>query len=177
MTVKQKPLAPTRAPLSRADLDKSLPWLRLLIGALLIGFSTITTVAGVQADCGPLCGGLWYGAPVWAVAGLLTALCISVGQWFTSERWPFIYAALLLVDARYTQRIIGPPIDMLAAYHMDGAPVAWIVALVVSWGLALATARFGEVLLFGRRKGDGDVDRRGDRPPGDGGSSGGTRHY
>lgn len=160
--IKSKNLSPTRAPLSRQDIDRSLPWLRLGLGALLIGFSAVTTVAGVQRDCGPLCDGSAEGVPIWALAGLLVAGLISLGQWLTSERWPLIYAGLLLVDARYTQHIIGPPISALAAYHLDNAGLAWIVALVLSWVLALATARFGEVLLFGRRKGASD-DRPGDR--------------
>lgn len=176
MTVKSKPLAsPTRAPLNRRDIDRALPWLRLLLGAGLIGFSAVTTVTGVRDDCGPLCAGAWQSAPVWAVVGLGVAALISLGQWLSSGRWQLVYSVLLLIDARYTQKVIGPPIEALAAYHMDGAQVAWVVAAVVSWGLALLTARFGEVLLFGRRKGGGDVDGPGDRPAGDGDGAGAAR--
>ncbi len=156
MTVKSKPLSPTRAPLSRHDLDRALPWLRLLVGAAFIGFSTVTTVAGVRADFAPLLVGDLYGVPVWVVAGLALSLLVTLGQWGTSDRWPLVYSALLLIDARYTQRAIGPAIETLAEYHSNGSALAWVVALVLSWLIALATARYGEVLLFGRRKGGND---------------------
>lgn len=176
MSVKSKTLHPARAPLSRRELDRALPWLRLLLGASFIGFSTATTVAGVRADFAPLLVGDLYGVPAWVVAGLALALLVTLGQWGTSDRWPLVYSGLLLIDARYTQRAIGPAIETLATYHSNGSGLAWVVALVVSWLIALATARYGEVLLFGRRKGNDD-ERSLAGDAGDGADSGaGGRH-
>ena len=153
-TGEETPRGGLRAPLNRQDLDRAAPWLRLLAGAALIAWSSYTTVAGIGVDFAPLVNGraLW-GIPLAVVAGLAAAALLSLVQWLTSEHAPLIYAAALVVDARYTQWQLGPWIADLAAYHLQSMPVvAWIVAFVVSWGLALLVARYGEILLFGRRR-------------------------
>jgi hypothetical protein len=139
------------APLSHTHLDKSGPWVRLLLGLALIAYTSYTTIAGVAADGAPL----FVDRPQFALfAGLGVAVFLSVGEWLTSEHVPLVYALLLLIDARYTQRQIGPWVDALAQYHLQAQ--AWYltqgVSLAVSWGLAIIAARYGEILLFGRRK-------------------------
>lgn len=143
------------APLKREELDRAAPWLRLIAGAALIAWSSYTTVLGVGIDFAPLVDGrTLYGIPLAIVVGLGVSALLSLIQWLTSEHVPLIYAAALLVDARYTQWQVGPWIEPLATYHLrDLAPgIAWGVSLVVSWGLALLIARYGEILLFGRRR-------------------------
>jgi hypothetical protein len=143
-----------RAPLHRADLDRAAPWLRLLAGLALIAVSTYTTIAGFGQDFAPLLQGTIAGISVALIAGLAAAGFLSLGEWLTSEHAPLIYCALLVLDARYTQQQTGPWVDALAQYHLRAAP-AWaapVVAFVASWGLALAVARYGELLLFGKRR-------------------------
>ena len=149
-----EPSSPRRPPLNRADLDRAAPWLRLLAGAALIAWSSYTTVLGIGVDFAPLVSkGTIWGIPLAVIIGLGVAALLSLIQWLTSEHAPLIYAAALVIDARYTQWQVGPWIDSLAAYHLRSIPgLAWVVALVVSWGLALLIARYGEILLFGRRR-------------------------
>lgn len=157
MTIKSEPLTKRRglSPLlSRDHLDRAGPWLRAAAGLILIGYTGYTTVIGFGNDFAPLLTGAIYGIPVQLLAGVAAAIFISVVQWLTSEHYQLIYAIFLLIDARYTQRQIGPAIETLADYHMAGLD-SWIasgVSLVVSWGSALFAARYGEILLFGKRK-------------------------
>lgn len=142
------------APLDRNAIDRAAPWLRLLAGAALIAWSSYTTITGVGADFSPiLTGKILFGMEATLVVGLLVAAFLSLGEWLTSEHVPIFYSALLIIDARYTELQIGPWIDALAAYHLRGASqwVPGVVSFLLSWGLSLAIARYGEILLFGRR--------------------------
>jgi hypothetical protein len=42
----------------------------------------------------------------------------------------------------------------LAEYHLQGLDnwISTVVSFVASWGLSLIAARYGEILLFGKRK-------------------------
>lgn len=145
------PLAP---PLSRTTVDNARPWIRLLLGAALIAWSSYTTVSGVARDFAPILQGTMYGLPLTLIGGLGVALFLSFGEWLTNGHFPILYCGLLIIDARYTQQQIGGPIEALANYHLSGlhafAPL--VVSFLVSWFLALAVARYGEILLFGKRK-------------------------
>lgn len=154
----KKPAAP---PLSRTDLDRALPWFRILLGAIFIAYSSLATIDGVRVDCGPLCATTVsdLGVPLWVIVGVTVAALLSLGQWFTSERWPWVYIALILVDARYTQWWVDDWALPLAQHHVQAAgDLAWMIGLVVSWFLAIGCARFGEVLLFGTRKKEASDD-------------------
>lgn len=142
-----------RAPLSREDLDRAGPWLRLLAGIFLIAGSSYATITGVGEDFAPLLVGDIYSIPIYIIAGAAAAALLSLGEWLTSERIPLLYAAFLFADARYTQWQIGPWVDSLAMYHLASSRwAAPVVSFLVSWGLSLAVARYGEILLFGRRR-------------------------
>ena len=137
---------------THTQLDKAAPWIRAMLGLALIAYTSYTTIAGVGADFAPL----FMGAPPWApiAAGLGVAVFLSLGEWLTSEHVPFVYILLLLIDARYTQRQVGPWVDALATYHLQAQPAFLTagVSVLVSWGLAVAAARYGEILVFGKRK-------------------------
>ena len=143
-----------RAPLSREELDRAAPWIRLILGASLIAWSSYTTIQGVGRDFAPLLTGSVAGVSMVIVGGLLVAAFLSLGEWLTSEHAPLVYSALLIIDARYTEQQIGPWIGALASYHLaDVSPFTTsVVSFVLSWGLSLAIARYGEILLFGRRR-------------------------
>lgn len=140
------------APLSHTHLDKAGPWIRMLLGLALIVYTGYTTISGVVADFAPLL----VGAPLYIplASGIAVAVALSLGEWLTSETVPFIYFILLLIDSRYTQRQIGPAIERLTTFHLQEYPtyLTAVVSFIVSWGLAIAAARYGEILLFGRRK-------------------------
>jgi hypothetical protein len=142
------------APLSRNTIDNARPWIRLLLGAGLIAWSSYTTVSGVARDFAPLLHGMLYGVPVTLVGGLGVALFLSFGEWLTNDHFQLLYSGLLIIDARYTQQQIGAPIEALAQYHLEKLPpmVPTVVSFILSWLLALAVARYGEILLFGKRK-------------------------
>lgn len=160
MTVRSETLtkAPPRdtlaAPLNRRHLDRAGPWLRLMIGLALIAYTGYTTVRGVGQDFAPLLQGVIYGVPMTLVGGLMVAVFLSVGQWLTAGRYTIIYAVLLIIDARYTQRQIGPAVASLAAFHLPGVDnsIVSVVSFLASWGASLLAARYGELLLFGKRK-------------------------
>lgn len=142
------------APLNREHLERAGPWLRLLAGVVLIAYTSYTTITGIAQDFAPVLHGSLYGvASVQLVAGVGAALLISLVEWLTSEQYPLIYAAFLIIDARYTQRQIRPGIDALAAYHLQDLDplIVLVVSFVASWGLSLIAARYGEILLFGKR--------------------------
>lgn len=158
MTVESRPLVtPKRgmpAPLSRTHLDRAGPWIRLMVGLALIAYTGYTTVRGVAGDFAPLLQGTIGPVPVTLIGGLLAAVFLSVGQWLTAGRHTIIYAVLLILDARYTQRQIGPAITALAAFHLPGVDnnIVSVVSFLASWGASLLAARYGELLLFGKRK-------------------------
>jgi len=142
------------APINRQTIDNARPWIRLLLGAALIAWSSYTTVSGVGRDFAPLLQGAVYGVPMTIIGGLGVALFLSFGEWLTSEHYQLLYSGLLIIDARYTQQQIGGPIDALAHFHLEKLPpiVPIVVSFLASWFLALAVARYGEILLFGKRK-------------------------
>lgn len=159
MTVREAPakkpprdtLAP---PLSRDTIDNARPWIRLILGVVLIAWSSYATISGVGKDFAPLLQGTISGIPMTLIGGLGVALFLSFGQWLSNGHFTLLYCGLLLIDARYTQQQVGPAIDALARFHLSGLhPLApSVVSLLVSWSLALSVARYGEVLLFGKRK-------------------------
>ncbi len=142
------------APLDRNAIDRAAPWLRLFAGIALIAWSSYSTITGVGQDFSPILKGkMAFGLEATLVVGLLVAAFLSLGEWLTSEHIPILYSALLILDARYTEMQMGPWIDKLAAYHLQQASpwVPTVVSFLLSWGLSLAIARYGEILLFGRR--------------------------
>ena len=158
MTVKNTELVTAKrglvAPLNRTHLDRAGPWIRLMIGLVLIAYTGYTTVRGVGEDFAPLLQGTIGPVPMTLIGGLLAAVFLSVGQWLTAGVHTIVYAVLLILDARYTQRQIGPAVEALAAFHLPGVDswVASVVSFVASWGASLLAARYGELLLFGKRK-------------------------
>jgi hypothetical protein len=158
MTVESKPLVTPRrglvAPLNRTHLDRAGPWLRLMIGLALIAYTGYTTVRGVAGDFAPLLQGAIAGVPLTLIGGLGAAVFLSVGQWLTAGRHTIVYAVLLILDARYTQRQIGPAVAALAAFHLPRVDntIVSVVSFLASWGVSLLAARYGELLLFGKRK-------------------------
>lgn len=154
MPAKKPPRDTLAPPLSRDTINHARPWIRLLLGVALIAYSSYTTISGVGKDFAPLLQGTFSGVPMTLIGGIGVALFLSGGQWLTNGHFPLLYFGLLLIDARYTQQQIGPAIDALVRFHLNGLhPLApLVVSLCVSWALALAVARYGEVLLFGKRK-------------------------
>lgn len=142
-----------RAPLSRKHLYKAAPGLRAVLGIVLIGASWYSTIIGVHADATPLELPSVGFVPGGIIAGIVLALLLTIGEWLTSEKAIYIYIGLLVLDAWYTQRQIDDRSYALVAYHLAAAP-PWappILGFVLSWLIAIAVARFGELLLFGRR--------------------------
>lgn len=140
------------APINRNNLDRAAPWLRLMAGLILIAASSYSTIAGVDVDAAPLELPIVAGIAGGIAAGILVAAFLSIGEWLTSEQAPYVYAGFLLLDAWYTQRQLSDPVERLAVHHLGGTGVAPVIAFVLSWLLAIAIARFGEILLFGKRR-------------------------
>lgn len=139
-------------PLNRNNLDRAAPWLRGLAGLILLAVSSYSTVTGVAADAAPLELPAVAGLAGGIAAGIGVALFLSLGEWLTSEQAPYFYGAFLLLDAWYTQRQIDDPVGRLTGYHLGGTGLAPLIAFVLSWLLSIAIARFGEILLFGKRR-------------------------
>lgn len=153
------------APLSRTIVDEAQPWLRGVLGLAFVAYSASSTIFYAGADLLFLflqtrqitIGG--FADAYWYAIGL--AATLFVGQVATGEQQDRgAYRAFLGPDIFYTARglhpglaaafavLLGAFVPILPAASIIGWLVAWPVALFIGYHIA----RWGEVLLFGRRR-------------------------
>jgi hypothetical protein len=149
-------VSPTAAPpLDRALLDANLRPARTVLGLLFIAYCALTTIDGVHALLlprlsGPVLAG-YYGYGV--LAGLIVATVVSAVEWLCAEHYPPAYLVALAVDMWFSYWPLAwfwRPIlqaQLADSWTMELATVS--LSLVLAW----AAARYGELLLFGRRRG------------------------
>jgi hypothetical protein len=154
------------APINRDITDAAAPWLRLLLGVAFVAYSANTTIqygaddlafffkAGLDFTIGYVADRYWYAS--------LFAVILFLGEVVCGERWPRIYWLFLIPDAFYTSRQIQQGFQnaftvILSGGSANPSGAAIAGAIVASWvaGLLIGfiIAKWGEVLIFGRRRG------------------------
>jgi hypothetical protein len=152
------------APISRGLIDELLPWLRALLGVIFIAYSANSTIFMGASDLmwlfeptkqitiGSFADAYWYSSFV--------ALILFVGEVACGERFKRAYWLFLIPDAFYTGRgmwsgLIKAATILAGAWVGDG-PVAnvvgFITGTIVAAVLGYFIAKWGEVLLFGKRR-------------------------
>ncbi len=153
------------APISRDVVDMALPYLRALLGLAFVAYSANSTIVYGAGDM------MWFWPETTKITitgfsdaywyAMLLALALFVGEVATGEKYPGVYKMFLLPDAFYTARGIfdglrrafqvlltsGDVIPESAAAVLGTA-----LALPVGFFLGYLIARWGEHLLFGKRR-------------------------
>lgn len=152
------------APINRALVDEALPWMRAILGIAFIAYSANSTIFIGAADLlryfdstrqitiSTFPDAFWY-------SGVL-ALILFAGEVATSERYPRAYRLFLFPDAFYTARGIqlglSKALAILASSFVGEGQVAGIIGFILSLPFSFyfgyQIAKWGEVLLFGKRR-------------------------
>lgn len=152
------------APLSRGLIDESLPWLRALLGLAFVAYSANSTIflgashlmflfeSTKATTIGGFADAYWYSGAI--------ALLLFVGEVATAERYPRTYRIFLVPDMFYTGLGVFTGLSkalivlMFAAtgYKEAAQWIGWLLAFPVAGVLGYFIAKWGEVLLFGRRR-------------------------
>ena len=151
------------APLSRDLVDIALPWLRAGLGIAFIAFSANSTIfisaadqlwlfeATRQITIGAFADAYWYAAAF--------ALVLFIGEVATGEKYPRVYRLFLIPDAIYTARGVWVGLSkalivLIAPWLGDGAAgiLGPVLAAPFAFWLGYLIAKWGEILLFGRRR-------------------------
>jgi len=148
------------APLPRTWIDDALPWLRATLGAAFVAFSANSTVfigaadlqwlfsSTQQVTIGGVPDAFWYSS--------LLALIFFVGEVVTAERYPRVYQLFLIPDTLYTARGmhggVAPALGVLLGLGPPGMVLGWVLAWPICLGVGYLVARWGEDLLFGKRR-------------------------
>lgn len=153
-------------PISRGLVDEAAPWLRGLLGIGFVAYSANATIFIAaddllwlfpitrQTTIGAFPDAYWY--------SFLIAVVLFVGQVVTSEKYPAAYRLFLAPDILYTGRgVFGGLSTALAAlalaaigpeYREAADWFGWILAFPGAAVIGFIIARWGEVLLFGKRR-------------------------
>src|SRR5262245_42900350 len=152
---------PSRAgmapPLPRAWLDTIAPAIRVLFGLIFIAWSWVSTVIIVGAWLRPLLSASTIpGAPDWFLVAFLFAILVTVVEFVSSDRWPIVYwIVLLALDASFTTWQTHTWLLIIAQAQMpvgtEIAPLGHVAIWLASCVGGILAAKFGEVLLFGKR--------------------------
>lgn len=152
------------APLARGIIDELLPWLRALLGILFVGYSANSTIfigaddlrwlfeSTKQTTIGYFPDAYWYSAFV--------AVLLFVGEVACGERYRRTYWLFLIPDAFYTARGmfagLSKAFGILLTSWIDDQAVAGVVGVILAVPAAgvigYFVAKWGEVLLFGKRR-------------------------
>jgi hypothetical protein len=140
------------APLPRAWLDTIAPGTRVFFGLLFLAWSWISTVIILGQLLSPALTST-HGIPDRYVVAIVAAFLVSLAEFVSSDRWPISYwAVLLIADASFTTWQTHAWLVLLVEPHAEltaGVQAAiWITSLVGG----IIAARFGELLLFGKRR-------------------------
>jgi hypothetical protein len=143
----------TAAPLPREWLDTVAPAIRVLFGLIFIAWSWVSTVIIVGTWLRPLLSGATIpGAPDWFLVAFAIALAVSLVEFVASGRWPAVYwIVMLLLDASFTTWQTRAWLLIIMQAQTQIAPLGHAAIWLVSGIGGFLAAKFGEVLLFGKR--------------------------
>lgn len=152
------------APISRGVVDELLPWLRAGLGLAFVAYSANSTVFKAGADIAWLfpvttkitiylfADALWYSS--------ILAFILFAGEVATGERYPKAYRLFLIPDVFYTVRgmwrgVCNAAIVLFGGKIGDGSYaelLGYIIGTILSCVVGYFVARWGEDLLFGKRR-------------------------
>jgi hypothetical protein len=144
----------TAAPLPRAWLDTIAPGTRVFFGIVFMAWSWISTLLILGRLLAPaLTSSTIPGIGDRYLVAIGFAFLVSIAEFVSSDRWPGAYwATMLLADASFTTWQTHTWLELIVAPHTAltaGVQAAiWITSLVGG----IIAARFGELLLFGKRR-------------------------
>lgn len=152
------------APISRGLVDELLPWLRAALGIIFIAYSANSTVFIGAGDL------LWLFEPTKRITigsfpdaywySSFAALILFAGEVATSERFKRAYWLFLIPDAFYTGRGMWEGMTKAMTILVGGiigdGSIATVIGIILG-SIAAAVlgyliAKWGEVLLFGKRR-------------------------
>lgn len=152
------------APIPRTLIDELAPWLRAVLGIMFIAYSANSTIfrgaddlmwlfeSTSQITISAFADAYWYSS--------LFALILFVGEVVCSDRYKRTYWLFLIPDAFYTARgmwagltkatglLLGGIIGDGTVADIFGVILGSIAAAVLGYYIA----KWGEVLLFGKRR-------------------------
>lgn len=154
-------MALREAPLSRGLIDDALPFLRAGLGIVFIAVSAVSTILIGAADLkyfindiltiGYFPDRFWYAS--------LFALILFLGEVATAEKSRVVYSVFLIPDVFYTVR--GMYVGMARGFTVMlggdtpsdiekfmGAAIGLLVSIIAGYFIA----KYGEILLFGKRR-------------------------
>lgn len=147
------------APISRVHLDRSAPFLRVIVGIAFVAYCSISTITGINGDFARALAALFerYGWPLLfgltpgLLAGILAATIIFIGEIYTAERAKPFYGLFLGPDAWYTYWSLDLWLGFIVRFFLPGI-IGIVAAAVIQIPTAISLAYFGERLLFGKRR-------------------------
>lgn len=143
----------TAAPLPREWLDTVAPAIRVLFGVIFIAWSWISTVIIVGTWLRPLLPSATIPfAPDWFLVAFAFALLVSLVEFVASDRWPVVYwMVMLLLDASFTAWQTRAWLLVIVQAQTQITPLGHVAIWIASILGGTLAAKFGEVLLFGKR--------------------------
>lgn len=140
-------------PLPRAWLDAITPALRVLFGLIFIAWSWLSTIIILGVLLKPVVPEtLIPGLPDRFIIAISLAFLVSLAEFVSSDRWPAVYWSVLLIcDASFTAWQTRIWLVTIVQAQTPIAPSGHFLIWVVSIFGGVVAAKFGEVLLFGRR--------------------------
>jgi hypothetical protein len=142
-----------RGPIDRYHLDRFRAPVSVIFGLILLGYSSYATVQYVHTFLLPVLPEVpIFALPLTIWIGVVVTIAITAGEWFTAEtRW-YWYAIPFVPDVFFTYMFTAPWVIRATEVHSNQATWAGMVAGAVTLVLAVLTAYFGEILLFGPRR-------------------------
>lgn len=155
--------SPDASPMSRDVIDSGTPLTRILGGILFLGYSWVSTTVLLTWLLSPKTFLAFVASPsVELASDLLIAVGIAFGfaigvsivEFVTAERSKLGYnLTLWLGDVPFSAALTFIGLVLVLRQHFEPVPVlAYIPAAIVSIVWGWATAKFGEMLLFGKRR-------------------------
>ena len=152
---------PSRAgvapPLPRHWLDSIATPVRVLFGLIFIAWSWVSTVIIVGTWLYPLFPNATIpGAPDWLLVAFAFAILVTVVEFVSSDRWPAAYwLVMLALDASFTTWQTHTWLAIIVQAQLPAGEEISVLGQVAIWLASIiggiVAAKFGEILLFGRR--------------------------
>ncbi len=138
-------------PISRQHIDTARTPARVLAGLAFVAYSSVGTIVGMHSDLMPALARRPDGDILGYGIGAAVAALIFLAELFLAEVSTFWYIVVLIPDTWYTYRFSGW-IEALVRSRVTDPIWAMAVTVLATGLFSLATAYFGERLLFGRRR-------------------------
>lgn len=139
----------TQAPINAQELQPAGVIIRWIVGVLLIGYSTITTIIIIDWFFTPVLHGAWIGISYGMWIGLLLSAIVTVVEWVTSEKYKLVHwVVVVFFDASFTSWQTYTWLSFIMASHYGNLDTYEKIATgAVALLIGLSSAKLGEALL------------------------------